>query len=76
MSKIRDEIRKAIRDSDTTRYRLSKETGVSESHLSRFMSEERGVSLENIESLADALGLEIIIRSKKGRKKVKHSKSR
>ena len=79
VSEIRDEIRKAIKASDKTRYRLSKETGIVQSQLSRLMSGEKGVSLDNLERLADALDLEIVIRPKQAqksamRKAAKHGK--
>lgn len=67
MSKILDEIRKAINASDKTRYRLWKETGITQSQLSRLMSDEAGVSVDNLELLAEALGLEIIIRPAKAK---------
>jgi transcriptional regulator with XRE-family HTH domain len=62
MSKVFDEIRKAIEVSDKTRYRLWQETGIKQSQLSRLMSGQGGVSVENLERLAEALGLEIVIR--------------
>jgi transcriptional regulator with XRE-family HTH domain len=68
MSKVFDEIRKAIEASDKTRYQLWKETGIKQSQLSRLMSGRGGVSVENLELLAAALGLEILIRrQRKGR---------
>jgi len=74
MSIILDEIRRAIKVSDKTRYRLSKETSIPQSQLSRLMTGEKGLSFEALERLAEALGLEIIIQQKKIRKKVKHGK--
>jgi transcriptional regulator with XRE-family HTH domain len=71
MSKILDEIRKAIRASDKTRYRLSQETGIPQSQLSRLMTGEKGVSFERLECLAEALGLEIVVRPKRTRKTAK-----
>ena len=62
MVKTLDRLRQAIRDSDKTRYRLAKKSGISESALSRLMSGERGLSIEAAEKLAEALELEIIIR--------------
>ncbi|MCL2639758.1 MAG: helix-turn-helix domain-containing protein, partial [Phycisphaerales bacterium] len=50
-----------------TRYRLWKETGIKQSQLSRLMSGQTGVSVENLERLADAFGLEIIIRPAKAK---------
>jgi DNA-binding Xre family transcriptional regulator len=68
MSKVLDEIRKAIEASNETRYQLWKETGIKQSQLSRLMSGQSGVSVKNLERLAEALGLEIIIRrQRKGR---------
>jgi len=74
MSKILDEIRRAIKVSEKTRYRLSKETSIPESQLSRLMTGEKGLSFEALERLVEALGLEIVIQQKKTRKKVKHGK--
>ena len=65
MSKMIERIRKAVEASGKSRYRLSKECGVSQAQLSRLMSGERGMSADSIERLADALGLEIVIRQKR-----------
>lgn len=62
---IYDYIRDAIEASDKTRYRLSKETGLSEGHLCQFMGKTKGLSVEAVEMLASHLGLEIIIRPAK-----------
>lgn len=69
MSEILNRLKQAIRDGDKSRYRLSKETGVEESALSRLMSGERGLSIEAAEKVAVALGLEIIIRPVKHKAK-------
>ena len=68
MSKIVEQIRKAVQASPKTRYRLSKESGVSEAQLSRLVNHKCGLSADNLERLADVLGLEITIRPKVGRK--------
>ncbi len=65
VSRILEQIRKAIEASDKTRYRLWKETGIAQSQLSRLMTGQEGLSYENLEHLAEALGLEIIIRPTK-----------
>jgi hypothetical protein len=67
MSKILDQIRTAIETGDKTRYRLSKETGIDQAQLSRLMSGTGAMSFENLERLAGALGLEIIIRPSKSK---------
>jgi len=68
MSKVYDELRKAIRASNKTRYRLWQETGIDQGLLVRFMAGKSGLSIESIEKLIEALGLEIIIKHKKARK--------
>ena len=65
MSKLLNQIREAIEAGDKTRYRLSKETSIPQSQLSRFMTGEKGLSFDAMERLAEALGLEIIIRPKR-----------
>ena len=62
MSRILKEVRNAIAASDKTRYRLSKETGIDQAQLSRLMAGKEGLSFENLERLAEALGLEIVVR--------------
>ncbi len=64
-----DAIRDAIEASGTSRYQLARESGVAESVLSRFKSRETGLSVGTIETLADALGLEILVRPKRRRRK-------
>ena len=72
MADILEEVRESIERSGQTRYRISKETGISQSQLSRLMTGEQGISIEALQRLLDYLGLEIVIRSKrrstKGRK--------
>lgn len=65
MGNVLDQIRKAMKASEKTRYSLWKETGIDQSHLFKLWNGEAGLSVENLERLADALGLEIIIRPTK-----------
>lgn len=70
MSATHDAIRDAMARSSKTRYRLWQETGISQAQLCEFFHGRRGMSLDNLELLAEALGLEIIVRRarrKKGR---------
>lgn len=67
MAELLEVIRTAIRTSGQTRYRIAKATGVAQSQLSRLMSGEAGLSVQNVERLAEYLGLEIVIRPKRGR---------
>jgi hypothetical protein len=60
-----DQLRRAILDSGLTRYRISQETGIAESVLSRFVHGERGLNSDSIDRLMDCLGLEIRPRRRK-----------
>lgn len=71
MSKIIDAIRRAIERGDKTRYRLWQETGIDQSHLRKVLNGEARLSYENLERLAEALGLEIIVRPKQRKSKGK-----
>lgn len=64
MSKLVDEIRRAVETSGKTRYRIAKESGVSAGQLSRLVNGERGMTVDTIERLADYLGLQITIEPK------------
>ena len=52
-------IRRAIEESGMSRYRLSRESGVTQAALSRFMHGKRGLTLDSADRLMDVLGLEI-----------------
>lgn len=61
-------LRRAIAESPGSRYRIAKETGVSEAALSRFMSGERGLALPAVDKLAAFLGLALLpVRDRKER---------
>ncbi len=62
MSAIYDAIRKAIAKSRKSRYRLWQETGISQAQLCEFLHGRRGMTMESLETLAKALGLEIMVR--------------
>jgi transcriptional regulator with XRE-family HTH domain len=47
---------------------LARQTDLSEGQISRFLKGERGLSLESIDRLLDALALEIVIRPRRERK--------
>jgi transcriptional regulator with XRE-family HTH domain len=58
-TKLSDQVRRAVDASGLSRYRIAKEIGVAESTMSRFMSGQGGLSLANLDMLADLLGLDI-----------------
>jgi hypothetical protein len=60
------QLRAAIEACCESRYALSCKSGVQQSAMSRFMSGERGLSLESAARLAEVLGLEL--RPKRSRK--------
>jgi transcriptional regulator with XRE-family HTH domain len=57
--KLSDQIRRAVDASGLSRYRISKELGVAESTMSRFMSGQGGLSMENLDSLTELLDLQL-----------------
>lgn len=65
MGNVMNDLRKAMKASGKTRYRLWQETGIDQSHLAKLLSGEAGLSFENMERLAEALELEIITRPAK-----------
>jgi hypothetical protein len=60
-----DSIRKAIRQAKVSRYQIAQDTGIHESALSRFVSGERGLSMEAVDTLCDYLGLELRPKAKR-----------
>ena len=69
MGRILDAICEAIEASDKTRYRIAKDTGISQAQLSRLMSGERGLSIDTLERLADYLELKITFLPKSRQRK-------
>ena len=56
-----DQIRRAIRDCDLTRYRLAQESGVEEASLSRFMKGS-GITTTTLDAIARVLRLEVTMK--------------
>jgi len=57
---LSDQLRRIIAECGISRYRIAKETGISESTLSRFCSGQRGLSLAALDTLADFLRLRLV----------------
>jgi transcriptional regulator with XRE-family HTH domain len=68
--KLSDQLRAAIDISGSTRYRIAKETGISEAALSKFYLGQRGLSMKALDALADYLQVTVIV----GRKPAKKGK--
>ena len=64
-TKLSDQIRAVIESSGVTRYRISKQTGIAESVLSRFMHGRAGLQMDTLDTLGEFLELEIVQRRKK-----------
>ncbi len=67
---ISEQLRAAILNADISRYRIAKETGLTEAGLSRFVNGVSGLSLDSIDKIGDCLGLEIAkrkLQKKKGK---------
>jgi transcriptional regulator with XRE-family HTH domain len=60
---VREALQKEL-DSGVTRYAIGKATGVSESSLLRWLSGERGISVDTLDTLAAYLGVRV---TRKGR---------
>jgi hypothetical protein len=56
---LSDQLRQAIQQSALSRYRIAKDTGVSQSVLSLFCSGKRGLSLKAVDALVRLLDLEL-----------------
>ena len=68
-TKLSDQIRQAIESCGMTRYRIARETGISDATLSRFMSGERGLPMKTLDTLADFLDLNITMGKLKTKRK-------
>lgn len=65
---LTDQLRRAIDDSGLTRYRIAKETGISESALAQFYNGHRGLSMNALNALGEFLELKITLGRKPDKK--------
>ncbi|MCA9027821.1 MAG: helix-turn-helix domain-containing protein [Planctomycetaceae bacterium] len=63
LTSLTDQIRKAVTDCGESRYRISQQTGISQSTLAKFIG-GAGLSMESLDLLAAYLELEVISRRK------------
>jgi hypothetical protein len=63
---LRSEVEKRLADkkNPVTRYRLAKDTEINESHFHRWLNGKAGLSAENLDRLAEYLGLEFVLVTK------------
>jgi len=64
-SKVSDQLRAVIESCGVSRYRISQDTGISESTLSMFMSGERGLTMKALDRLGAYLDLEVTMKGKR-----------
>jgi transcriptional regulator with XRE-family HTH domain len=58
-TKLTDQIRDAVRQSELTHYEICRQTGIDKASMSKFVSGERGLSLAHLDKLAELLGLRV-----------------
>ena len=61
-----DQIRRAVRESGVTAYRICRLTGIDKAAMSRFLSGERFLSEDSLNMVAEVLGLRVKGKAKKG----------
>jgi hypothetical protein len=59
VKRLSEQLREAIVKADVSRYRISLETGVDQTALSKFVLGRRGLSLEAMDAIGLYLGLSI-----------------
>jgi len=57
--KFDDQLRRLIDECGLTRYAIAKETGIDQGALSRFMTGKAGLSMPNLNTLAELLGWQV-----------------
>ena len=57
MMVLSDQLRRIILEAPISRYRLSRETGIDEGTLSRFVNGKSMLSMRNLDLVGEALGL-------------------
>ncbi len=67
-----EQLRRAVEQSDLTRYRISKQTGIVQSILSRFVNQGAGLSMDSVDKLCECLELRLVsedkpLKKRKGR---------
>jgi transcriptional regulator with XRE-family HTH domain len=60
---VSEQLRAAILGADVSRYRISKDLGISEAALSRFVNGAMGLSLKSIDKISEYLELEVTVRN-------------
>ncbi len=67
--KLSEQVRQAIDACGKTRYQISKDTGIDQATLCRFMGGKGGLSIPILDRLGEYLGLRIVADRAKGKAK-------
>jgi DNA transposition AAA+ family ATPase len=67
--KLSDQIRQAIETCGKTRYQIAKDTGVDAATLCRFVQGKHGLLLDSIDSIAECIGMRVVLEGKRKTKK-------
>jgi hypothetical protein len=62
-----ESLREAVRNAPVSRYKMAKDTGISQGNLSHFVHGARGLSMHNLDVLCEYLGLSLVQTKEKGR---------
>lgn len=65
--RVSDQLRQVIDDSGLTRYRISRETGISQTALALFYNGQRGLSMKALDALGTYLELKVVLGRKPGK---------
>jgi transcriptional regulator with XRE-family HTH domain len=69
--KLSDQIRRAIKTCGKTRAQISRETGVDQATLCRFVQGRHGLLLESLDRVAECIGLRVVLEKQPTTKKGK-----
>lgn len=71
MKRLSEQLREAIVRASVTRYEISKETGVDQAALSKFVLGQRGISVQAMDAVGLYLGLTITTNRRPRRRQAK-----
>jgi transcriptional regulator with XRE-family HTH domain len=73
-TKLSEQIRRAVRESGWTQYRIAKRAKLDKGTMSRFMSGKMGLAMESLDQLGKVLRLNVVVDEKDAREGGKEKK--
>jgi plasmid maintenance system antidote protein VapI len=70
-----EQLRQAVLNCGKTRYRISKETGITEAQLSRFVNGHADLALPTIDKLTECIGARLVMEGAVTRTKTKRQRT-